>query len=164
MSSLFSLITVLDILLFIWNYRPGQRLMKPSSEQICPQLIETCVLNLTHASMRWRWTCTHDGLVKQGPVYFQILLFLHWNTPCFHWQLCKFKFYLPAFLDRLDQKTCIGHLPRLFTSAMTCFLSDRAEVAVSATGVLKVCLKFLTVLALELNRMASLLLLFYYYV
>eukprot|EP00057_Strongylocentrotus_purpuratus_P028949 XP_011683423.1 PREDICTED: RRP12-like protein isoform X1 [Strongylocentrotus purpuratus] len=40
-------------------------------------------------------------------------------------------------LFRLDQKMCVGHLPRLFTSAMTCFLSDRAEVAVSATGVLK---------------------------
>ncbi|XP_063963855.1 RRP12-like protein [Lytechinus pictus] len=40
-------------------------------------------------------------------------------------------------LFRLDEKLCVSHLPRLFSSAMVCFLSDRADVEVSATGILK---------------------------
>lgn len=40
-------------------------------------------------------------------------------------------------LYRLDERLCISHLPRLFSSALSCFLSEKGEVSVSAAGVLK---------------------------
>ncbi|XP_061180059.1 RRP12-like protein isoform X1 [Saccostrea echinata] len=40
-------------------------------------------------------------------------------------------------LTRLDEKLCLGHLPRFFSVCMTCLLSEKAEVASSATKTMK---------------------------
>lgn len=40
---------------------------------------------------------------------------------------------------RLDEKLCLSHLPRVFSICMTCLLSERMEVACSATKTMKVC-------------------------
>ncbi|XP_022106693.1 RRP12-like protein [Acanthaster planci] len=40
-------------------------------------------------------------------------------------------------LARVNQKLCISHLPRLFSTAMACFVSQKTEIMVSASQVMK---------------------------
>ncbi|XP_038070845.1 RRP12-like protein [Patiria miniata] len=40
-------------------------------------------------------------------------------------------------LARLSQKLCISHLPRLFSAAMACFVSQKTEITASASQVMK---------------------------
>ena len=42
------------------------------------------------------------------------------------------------FCYRLDDRLCLSHLPRIFTSCLNCFISEKAEVAKAAAQVLKV--------------------------
>ena len=44
-------------------------------------------------------------------------------------------------LSRLDEKLCVSHLPRLFSSTMTCLLSDKTEIASAAAKTTKNVLK-----------------------
>ncbi|KAK3094601.1 hypothetical protein FSP39_003915 [Pinctada imbricata] len=44
-------------------------------------------------------------------------------------------------LARLDEKLCLSHLPRIFSSCMTCLLSEKTEIVTSAAKCMKALLK-----------------------
>ncbi|XP_013379809.1 RRP12-like protein isoform X2 [Lingula anatina] len=44
-------------------------------------------------------------------------------------------------LARLNANLCISHLPRIFTAAMSCLLSEKSHIGVTAVGIMKVLLQ-----------------------